>query len=510
MTVDVEAHLRAYTRHVGSLISPVGLEEIRDKRIDAPGREGSLAASVDSALDSTEAEIGERSVEDQRVGYLHQRPDDNDAPRRQRGRFGFVAAVAASIVVVVGVVLAGGNDGELETESGAAPERSESAPGVAEPPADTAFPAPPLFADGRMEAVTATENGFVAVGSSEEHAPVWTSPDGVTWSRAPHDEVTFAGRIEPPNLTDVTALGPTLVAVGASGDGNGSAVWTSVDGISWSRLAHDDDVSGRLGMNRLTLGGPGLVAVGLVGPYSARDAAVWTSVDGSSWSRVPHDGEVFGGLSDEEMLDVAAGGPGLVAVGVDRPNHTVWNVAAVWTSVDGLTWSRVAHDEAVFGARDTESGWWAGSGMTSVAAGGPGLVAVGSVSSPVDEYTDESESFDAAVWTSPDGHTWSRVPHDEAVFGGSRAHMADVTAGGPGFVAVGEDEDGAAVWTSVDGLTWSRVPHDPSIFGGGAMSGVVATEAAVVAVGQDEHGAAVWRSVDGLTWSRVRGDDEPG
>jgi hypothetical protein len=35
----------------------------------------------------------------------------------------------------------------------------------------------------------------------------------------------------------------------------------------------------------------------------------------SPWSPVPHDEEVFGGLGDQWMSDVTAGGPGLVAVG---------------------------------------------------------------------------------------------------------------------------------------------------------------------------------------------------
>ena len=82
--------------------------------------------------------------------------------------------------------------------------------------------------------------------------------------------------------------------------------------------------------------------------------------------------------------------------------------------------------------------------MDSVTAGGPGLVAVG--------YDLFDAGFDAAVWTSPDGVNWSRVPHNEAVFGGTGTQeMNAVTAGGPGLVAVGSarlpDGDGdGAVW----------------------------------------------------------------
>ena len=52
----------------------------------------------------------------------------------------------------------------------------------------------------------------------------------------------------------------------------------------------------------------------------------------------------------------------------------------------------------------------------------------------------------AAVWTSVDGITWTRVPHDEALFGDTT--MSSVTAGGPGLVAVGESEEGTVVWAA--------------------------------------------------------------
>jgi len=121
-----------------------------------------------------------------------------------------------------------------------------------------------------------------------------------------------------------------------------------------------------------------------------------------TWSRVPHDEAVFGGEGTQTMSSVTAGGPGLVAVGGDGLHQS--GHAAVWTSVDGITWSRVPHDEAVFGGAGEQ---W----MGTVTAGGPGLVAVGwDLAFPWDSV--------AAVWTSPDGVTWSRVSDDEGVFGG--------------------------------------------------------------------------------------------
>jgi hypothetical protein len=235
---------------------------------------------------------------------------------------------------------------------------------------------------------------------------------------------------------------------------------------------------------------------------------VWTSVDGFTWTRVPDDEEVFGGRGEQQMVSVTAGGPGLVAVGNDGAAGNEQANAAVWTSVDGLTWSRVPHEEAVFGGPGEQQ-------MNSVTVGGPGLVAVGSSEEeevgPDDAAGEPADvNHDAAVWTSPDGLTWSRVPHDEAVFAVSIGSadmteiMLSVTAAGPGLVAVGFDSHDqcgwdAAAWTSPDGLTWSQVPNpntcpDPN---GSYEQMLSVTDAGpgLVAVGwewADDPGAAVW------------------
>jgi hypothetical protein len=137
------------------------------------------------------------------------------------------------------------------------------------------------------------------------------------------------------------------------------------------------------------------------------------------------------------MSSVTAGGPGLVAVGRD---DSCWDAdAAVWVSANGYAWERVAK-RTLFGTEGNQA-------MSSVTAGGPGLVAVGN----------DLDSDEAAVWVSTDGYAWTRVPHDEAVFGeGMNAGINSVTAGGPGLVAVGssdsgdeESDDDAAVWVSV-------------------------------------------------------------
>ncbi len=349
-----------------------------------------------------------------------------------------------------------------------------------------------------MECVTAGGPGLVAVGAAESSgnvdAAVWTSADGISWSRVPHDETIFGGDASQV-MSSVMAGGPGLVAVGSDGPvaSRVAAVWTSADGITWSRVPDDAAVLGgdrsQL-MSSVTAGGPGLVAVGWASPGDSGHAAVWTSADGITWSRVPHDETVFGFYT--EMSSVTAGGPGLVAVGWEI-NFSLDADGAVWTSADGITWSRVTHSRAVFGGEGNQE-------MISVTAGGPGVVAVGS-----DKW---GANEDAAVWTSPDGISWSRVTHNDAVFGGEGAQrMIGVTAGGPGLVAVGWDGSAmvgdAAVWVSADGITWARVPHDEAVFAGEGdqiMWSITTGGPGLVAVGWDGSGgdqdAAAWTAED--------------
>jgi hypothetical protein len=397
-----------------------------------------------------------------------------------------------------------------------------------------------------MYAVTAGGPGLVAVGSNSldyysrdgvadlfgygevpigaGDAVVWTSPDELTWTRVPDDVVTFGGD-GGQQMFAVTAWGPGLVAVGRDGpvaDGEGhAAVWTSPDGFTWSRVPHDEAIFGGEGEQRMisvTAGGPGLVVVGFDRPTEVGEgnAAVWTSPDGFTWSRVPHNEAVFGGESRQMMLSVTTGGPGLVAVGtdgypIDPPYKRQLNGpvgdgpavdAAVWTSPDGFTWSRVPHDEAILGGEGAQR-------MASVTVGGPGLVAVGSVTGNLtDLHPSQHHHFDAAVWTSPDGFTWTRVPHDDTVFASSGPPwaaedvMISVTAGGPGLVAVGFDSVDdcgwdSAVWTSADGLNWSRVPDERDCPYAGPydrMLSVTVGPSGLVAVGNEQYpgAAAVW------------------
>ena len=304
----------------------------------------------------------------------------------------------------------------------------------------------------------------------------------------------------------VVDAGPLLVAVGdgcASGETScHAAVWTSVDGSTWARVPDGPvfDVgaytSTRRGeMTDIIVGGPGVIAVGRSHGPTDRRAVVWTSTDGLSWTRVPY-GEAF---VRGTMEAVTAGGPGYVAVGGEVVG--THGRAAVWTSSDGSTWNLIPDDPTfdVGGAGTFNDGRNHG-GMVDVIAAGPGLVAVGSV------CAEQGGACRAAVWTSVDGARWSRVP-DAPVFDGN---MYAVARWAGGLVAVGDDGTGRHMraWTSTDGLEW-RASGPITGFEGG-FTAVAPTAGGLVAAAASSVGTTIYSSTDGSSWTLARSSADLG
>ena len=264
----------------------------------------------------------------------------------------------------------------------------------------------------------------------------------------------------------------------------------------------------------VTAGGPGFVAVGRGclsnGETPTCEGVVWTSTDGKVWVRTPAgdptDTGAFFSTSGPEigMFDVAAGDPGIVAIGyAARPDLA----ATIWFSSDnGASWERAK----IGGAGSTR--------VNAVAWDGRSFIIVGEDRSQWDGTLEgmAKAKARAAVWTSTDGHNYTRVPHSEVFDVGdfidtmedpSTGGMNDVVAGPAGLVAVGSvctAEPGgckAVAWTSADGSSWElavamRAPGDVAFSSG--LNGVAASESGYIAVGDD----TMLMSADGRSWER--------
>ena len=216
-----------------------------------------------------------------------------------------------------------------------------------------AFEVPTSPLGSRVAAIAPSHNGYVLVGwaidgqALRARAAAWSSPDGVTWTRAEDNAAMDVGPCldtgEEPvcgGMLGVVATTTGLVAVGNSrtsttGPGR-PAAWTSPDGVIWTRSATGLDFEGQL--SGVTVGGPGLVAVGTIcRPDCQRLASgglAAASVDGSSWT--------YGSVTDAVPLqDVVANRDGLFALGVLNQDVDPRAELQLWHSDDAVSWQRV-------------------------------------------------------------------------------------------------------------------------------------------------------------------------
>jgi hypothetical protein len=224
---------------------------------------------------------------------------------------------------------------------------------------------------------------------------------------------------------------------------------------------------------------------------------IWSSTDGLAWTRNPNSAafasqRAFWVESVRALVRTASG---FVAVGTESQDDASLADAAAWFSPDDVTWTRAIVNDGI------------GRTMDEVVATADGLVALG----------DTDYSFHGgfgggtAIWTSPDGRTWARVPDDVGPPHGTR--LRRIVRWPAGFLATATFEWGegspdaarppltAGIWTSKDGIHWAPIPGSPL-----GLNGLIRTGHGYMAVGTGSGHpaeAVIWRSADGLTWTRA-------
>jgi hypothetical protein len=269
--------------------------------------------------------------------------------------------------------------------------------------------------------------------------------------------------------------------------GRAPAAWTTTDARHWNRVAlHVSTFYGAQAEFALVgLAGGRISVYGLAygGAHGLPRPTNWTGAAAGAHTRlVDHEPsvEVFGG---EHAIAVngetARPGTDLIVGQWDGPGGRYG--AAVWTSPDGVHWTRNASDPALVSAPGEQT---AARGTT---AAGDGFVVVGD--------TLRGGGTTALSWTSPDGRVWRRTP---LPYKGS-ASAARVGCDGRGCVVVGATigaQPSLACWTLRAGAAPSAGPPGPNgglvepdqvLMRGGEAMAVVAVDsvARLVAVHRD-------------------------
>ena len=180
-----------------------------------------------------------------------------------------------------------------------------------------------------MFGVTATERGFVAVGSrlsgsDKNGGVVWTSSNGNTW-RIVDTGSTFLRRAVRSVASDghlVVVSGGTLKMADRLTE---AEVWYSTDDSRWTRVVLDPHAE----VSAVSHGPHGWVAVGVRRPFDRLvdgGALVWRSADGRHWTRTER-------VAGEILWTVAAGPAGFIALG-----HAARRMEFL-TSADGHAWT---------------------------------------------------------------------------------------------------------------------------------------------------------------------------
>lgn len=203
----------------------------------------------------------------------------------------------------------------------------------------------------------------------------------------------------------------------------------------------------------------------------------WASID---W--VQTDLEHVAGQTSFHLTSIVAFGGGFVAVGDESGLPA--RIAKIWLSTNGRHWENVATGPE-----------FSGYGITDIAAGQDGLVAVGN-----------KDSGGGAVWRSPDGRRWTRDPQSTPL-----APFRNVAVGPTGVIGLVDFgipvfSSGPGLWENLGKGVLSDQPMD--------LADVWGDASRVVLVGSDRgldqlcH-AAAWWSTDGRSWQRAS-IDPPG
>jgi hypothetical protein len=252
-----------------------------------------------------------------------------------------------------------------------------------------------------LELISRPVGGLLVVGydGGETHPRAWLSDDATTWRPAADLPAAPDGTFS--HLGHVVWTGAQYVAAGISGTQGSdlvvTAVWTSADGEAWRQVAELDGI-----VLELLAGGPGLVVVGTRnGDTHFNGAVAWSSTDGLTWTEaeVPN-------ATDAAMADVVAFDGGFIAAGArgDEREHLD---AAVWQSNDGVEWTEVEPDPGL-----------SGQAISELTVAGGRLVAGTSV------QVRPPELWSAAIWSSADGASWE-LDYERDCCG----EFADLTSG---------------------------------------------------------------------------------
>ena len=286
-------------------------------------------------------------------------------------------------------------------------------------------------------------------------------------------------------FTRVKAVPNGFIAVAVANSGRTTALWSSADGLRWSRLtAEDAPAAGILDVASTALMGS-LPALTAVGSSPQRAAMTWTSNDGRVWAPAAFP-------EPAASLRWIAASPNVILAG-----GSIGSDGAIWWSTDAVSWNRARLPSAkgyfTPGAQDGSPAMVRGANLSWSGPGKDGWTAFGDVPPPPD-----GAGFPVSViWSSFDGRSWTRLPDRH---GPRSESIFDVWAREEGrYVAAGTADWHPVAWWSEDfGETWQ--PYDVPA-GLGEIDEIVPSESGVIGLGIVAAAAVLQEPLAAVVWN---------
>jgi N-acetylneuraminic acid mutarotase len=295
---------------------------------------------------------------------------------------------------------------------------------------------------------------------------VWSSPDGVSWTRAT-DAAPWEARTDHSSV----AFDNRLWVIGSPGND----VWSSADGVNWTQATAAAPWSRRLNHTTVVFNNQIWVIGGFRywSPPGLSD--VWSSPDGVNWTQATAAAPWSARWSHTSVVF----------------NSQLWVISGfghtgshndVWSTTDGVNWTQPTH---------ASTSWSSRHGLTSVVFNNQ-LWVIGGFDSV---YRDD-------IWSSPDGETWQTVA---AEYGGDRAGHTSVVFNNKLWIIGGDTSFiQPAVLSSSDGVTWTSGGADPKWAELYGHTSVVFNDQLWVIGGADGNlRNQVWSSPDGSSWTPI-------
>jgi photosystem II stability/assembly factor-like uncharacterized protein len=381
-----------------------------------------------------------------------------------------VGAAAVVFALVLPIALLSGNRDVVDDASQTVPPPTQAETTAPEPePTTTALVNGWAITDapGLGSVIGTTDEGSISISMGLVH----TSDDGVVWQPS--------GSLgEGASAIDIEHHEGTLVAAGVviseeedGGRAHSPAVWTSTDGgVTWTQ--------NDLGVKDVTTTPDGFVAVGIEKrddsdpTYSKTRGVLWTSADGLSWTRVAATDDPEGISSsfsnvvwNGQVVILGHRGPDYVSEGSGLED-SVPHETVTWFS-DGTDLSEPVPSNLV-GNLDAN--------QTAVTP--HGIIAMTHWMTPTVKTV-------AAAWISDDGTTWTEINIDPGNY-----EYTDIGQFGDEVFITGYDlsgRDDTGLWSTLDGADWTRLelPDLPEFT---TLSQVEVSESALVIAGDQSSG----------------------